>query len=504
MSRRWLPVNKKLLPNLTIFQKGIALGIGLLVLEFAALLALLLQVQTANSLNDDLQEMTEVYVHTQGLMSTLYNSRGSFLAWLQGSDANGLEHFRRIQGDSDADFQFLKEKRKIFEGSTMLNRVLSQKISIIESLVHDWAIKVDRNINQLNALPPMERAALTSENREVTMVRSEVQLKLVALAQALQDKLGALSDKELTNYRYMQGISIFAVLGNIVICILMGVFLGMDLVSRLRVMVENTARLADERELLAPLKGKDELAQSDELFHQLEKEISELRQLKRSYIHLFRDELSAPLNKVLEVFQRLQGTMTGTDKDSMVMAERNLARLVDIIDDLTESQSKGGIFIRLKKKNVSAQDLINRSVESVAKFAQEHGVTIDAGNCDHKLFADGDRLQQVLVNLLSNAAKFSPKNSVVSVRCELSNDQFLFSVSDKGRGIPEDVRKKLFEKFTQTDESDGKRGVGTGLGLSICKTIVELHGGRIGVESEPGVGSKFWFEIPQKLEEPAK
>jgi signal transduction histidine kinase len=132
-------------------------------------------------------------------------------------------------------------------------------------------------------------------------------------------------------------------------------------------------------------------------------------------------------------------------------------------------------------------------------------VQIQSESCQEEIFADGDRLIQVLVNLLSNASKFSPKNSIVHITCTATNGSLQFSVSDTGRGIPKDKIGSLFEKFSQADEKDGRRGVGTGLGLSICKTIVELHGGQINAESEIGKGSRFWFVIPRtSTEEPAK
>ncbi|MBX9692347.1 MAG: hypothetical protein K2Z81_08190, partial [Cyanobacteria bacterium] len=224
-----------MLPNLTIFQKGIALGIGLLVLEFAALLALLMQAQNANALNDDLAEMTQIYVHTQGLMSTLYNSRESMTGWVQGTDPKGLDHFYRLADASDADFKFMAEKRKVFESQSDFNRDLSAKILLIENRVKEWVGKVDINVRQLNAMTPEQRALVKNMNPDVTLVRLAVQQELVALARRLQNNLSAISVAELNNYKHMQSISIAAVVGNVVICILMGVFLGRDLVSRLRV-----------------------------------------------------------------------------------------------------------------------------------------------------------------------------------------------------------------------------------------------------------------------------
>jgi signal transduction histidine kinase len=110
--------------------------------------------------------------------------------------------------------------------------------------------------------------------------------------------------------------------------------------------------------------------------------------------------------------------------------------------------------------------------------------------------ADGDRLVQVIVNLMSNACKFSPKGATVTVRVDEIPNWIEVKVIDRGRGIPAKFKNLLFQRFQQVEASDAKRKGGTGLGLAICKGIIEAHGGTIGVESEEGKGSVFWFRIP--------
>ena len=110
--------------------------------------------------------------------------------------------------------------------------------------------------------------------------------------------------------------------------------------------------------------------------------------------------------------------------------------------------------------------------------------------------ADADRLVQVLVNLVSNAVKFSPAGAAVHVAVRESGGRARVEVIDRGRGVPAAHRSAIFERFRQVESSDARDKGGTGLGLAICKAIVEQHGGDIGVESEEGRGSTFWFEVP--------
>jgi CheY-like chemotaxis protein/anti-sigma regulatory factor (Ser/Thr protein kinase) len=111
------------------------------------------------------------------------------------------------------------------------------------------------------------------------------------------------------------------------------------------------------------------------------------------------------------------------------------------------------------------------------------------------VWADEDKVQQALINLLSNAVKFSPAGGTVTLAAERDGEDLRFSVADRGRGIPPEKVDTIFERFVQVDPSDSREKGGTGLGLSIVRSIVELHGGRVWVESEAGAGSTFAFTL---------
>ncbi len=146
--------------------------------------------------------------------------------------------------------------------------------------------------------------------------------------------------------------------------------------------------------------------------------------------------------------------------------------------------------------NTGLQDILDRSEQAVQAFAQADNISIDIRQSDKIVYADADRIVQVLVNLLSNAIKFSPPGGFVEVFTEETFGFITVKVVDKGRGVPEAFKKLLFQRFQQVEASDSKKKGGTGLGLAICKGIIEQHGGHIGVDSEEGKGSTFWFKIP--------
>ncbi len=130
-------------------------------------------------------------------------------------------------------------------------------------------------------------------------------------------------------------------------------------------------------------------------------------------------------------------------------------------------------------------------------MADEHQIILETNSPSIKLNADRERIVQTLTNLISNAIKFSAAGSKVWLTSTLQETEVLFSVKDRGRGIPEDKLETIFERFQQVDASDSRKKGGTGLGLAICRHIVEQHKGKIWVESVYGEGSTFYFSIPQ-------
>ncbi|MGB3408398.1 MAG: ATP-binding protein, partial [Jannaschia sp.] len=141
--------------------------------------------------------------------------------------------------------------------------------------------------------------------------------------------------------------------------------------------------------------------------------------------------------------------------------------------------------------------LMNETVDRFRPFAVNLGVDINTVRPIEPYWIKGDRkrLDQVLMNLLSNAAKFSDGHGVIRVSLNLNEDMVRLSVADRGIGIAENMEEAVFAEFIQLDGQDSRKFGGTGLGLSISKRIVEAHGGVIGYDSEPGVGTTFYVDM---------
>ncbi len=232
-------------------------------------------------------------------------------------------------------------------------------------------------------------------------------------------------------------------------------------------------------------------------------ERQEFEKLKREFVSTVSHELRTPLTSIRGSLTLLNTGMLGNLNEKgermVSIAERNTIRLINLINDILDVERLASGRVEMQFDNTEVSSIIERSVESVRSFADQHSVKLEVGDLRPltRVYADGDRIIQVVINLLSNAVKFSPKDSTVTLNIKEETEWVELQVIDRGRGIPEKYKALVFERFQQVEVSDAKRKGGTGLGLAICKGIIEQHKGSIGVESEEGKGSTFWFRLPK-------
>jgi signal transduction histidine kinase/CHASE3 domain sensor protein/HPt (histidine-containing phosphotransfer) domain-containing protein len=216
-------------------------------------------------------------------------------------------------------------------------------------------------------------------------------------------------------------------------------------------------------------------------------------------------ELRSPLTSIRGALGLMEGGKAGEFSPKAArlikIAKEECERLIRLINDILDIRKieAGKLQLFLKDENVSA--LIGNAVNGIRAMAEEAHVslTVDIIDADLRLTCDHDRLIQVLTNLIGNAIKFSPAGEAVVVsasRVTRPNGNYVrMAVRDTGPGISESEREKLFHVFQQLDSSDSRPKGGTGLGLAISKALVEQHGGTIGMDSQVGHGSTFWFEL---------
>jgi PAS domain S-box-containing protein len=212
-------------------------------------------------------------------------------------------------------------------------------------------------------------------------------------------------------------------------------------------------------------------------------------------------ELRTPLTSIRTALGLIEegvaGTVTEETAPIIQIAESEADRLIRLINDLLDIRRiEEGKFV-LKLSEVTPQQLLDKAFDSVRNIAKEAGVELVSDvNAHNQLLCDEDRIIQVLTNLLSNAIKFSPANTKVSAGVEQIGERCRFAIVDSGCGILEEQVEKLFGRFEQLNSAQNGKKIGSGLGLFISKTIVEHHGGAIGIDSSYKEGSRFWFELP--------
>jgi PAS domain S-box-containing protein len=235
----------------------------------------------------------------------------------------------------------------------------------------------------------------------------------------------------------------------------------------------------------------------------------EIERIRNEFVSTVSHELRTPLTSIRGSLGLLESGAMGTLPDNaaemVTIAYKNSGRLVRIINDILDISTIEAGKLALQMRIVTLTELLQQSVEANAGFAAKCEVrfVLEQVSASDRVMADPDRLTQVVANLLSNAAKFSPPGSDVLVRVRPGLTTLRIEVQDSGPGIPEEFKAHIFTKFAQADASATRRFEGTGLGLSIARKLTEAMGGSIGFDSEVGRGSVFYIELPRVDAAPA-
>ncbi|MCH8324808.1 MAG: HAMP domain-containing histidine kinase [Thaumarchaeota archaeon] len=224
---------------------------------------------------------------------------------------------------------------------------------------------------------------------------------------------------------------------------------------------------------------------------------------KDEFLAMITHELKTPLVPIqgysdLLLSEHL-GPLTDKQRERVSIIKSSATSLLDIISDLLDAQKLELGQLRMVKESSSIKSTVEKAVEAMQLAANEKEVKITVNCPDVVLLHDSERIGQVLTNLLKNSLKaVKEKAGAIQINVGDYPSEVKISVKDNGVGIPADKQKDLFKKFYQVDASLTREIGGSGLGLSICKGIVEFHGGKIGVQSTPDIGTTFTFTIFKK------
>jgi len=224
--------------------------------------------------------------------------------------------------------------------------------------------------------------------------------------------------------------------------------------------------------------------------------------LKNEFVSIVSHELRTPMTAIVGSLGLIASGTTGQlapkAKILVDIAHRNSERLVRLINDILDMEKIESGKMDFSMRIQPLAGILESAVEANRAYGMQYNVQFILQDPlpAVQVNADKDRLMQVMNNLLSNAAKFSPRNGKVMVDLDLYPDVCRISVTDHGKGIPKAFHKRIFQKFAQVDSSATREKDGTGLGLSIAKAIIEKHGGQIGFFTREDVGTTFYFDLP--------
>ncbi|MGH2403426.1 MAG: sensor histidine kinase [bacterium] len=257
--------------------------------------------------------------------------------------------------------------------------------------------------------------------------------------------------------------------------------------------------------VVASLYGRMVRLVTAELLH-ANRRLGEASSHKSAFLASMSHELRTPLNAILGYVELIQDNIYGEIspgiRDILQRVQRNGSHLLGLINDVLNLSKIEAGQLTLTIEDCSLKDVVQTVTTAMEALASEKRLALTTSVPDDLPAWRGDarRITQVLMNLVGNAVKFTEAGEV-RIRVAVADSQFVVSVADTGPGIPGGDRERIFEEFQQAHTPATRAKGGTGLGLAISRRLVELHGGRIGVDSTPGKGSTFWFTLPVRVDE---
>jgi PAS domain S-box-containing protein len=233
----------------------------------------------------------------------------------------------------------------------------------------------------------------------------------------------------------------------------------------------------------------------------------EYDRLRTDFFANISHELRTPLNIILNSIQLFdvyqKNYQNNNEKISGLLnsMRQNCSRLIRLINNLIDTTRIDAGFYSLDRKDCNIVNVVEEVTLSVAEFIKSKGLQLEFDTDTEEKFmeCDPDKIERVMLNLLSNAVKFTKKNGKITVNIHDNEDKVIISVKDNGIGIQKDKQDLIFQRFHQVDKSLTRSHEGSGIGLSLVKSLVELHGGTIKVESEYGDGSEFIIILPTHI-----
>ena len=297
------------------------------------------------------------------------------------------------------------------------------------------------------------------------------------------------------------------------IAISVGYFFATALTDRIQALNEAARAIAEGRlGTRIEANGRDEMAHLGASFNEMalqlqaaEQKQKDLDLLRRDLIAWVSHDLRTPLTSIRAILEALAD---GVVEDPLTVqrylrtAQQDIRSLSALIDDLFEMAQVDAGGLQLEPGWTALTDLVSDTIESFSELAKRGGIELSGSIAPgtDPVYLDAQRISRVLANLVSNALRHTPPGGTVSIRASRSAESVTVEVEDSGEGIKAIDLPHVFERFYRGEKSRNRATGGAGLGLAIARGVIEAHGGRIEVESTPGIGTRFYFQIPAQPE----
>lgn len=480
---------------MTLFQKGVLLIAIPLLGQFVFVMVLIGAYRASEELAwKDAHYRTETQ-ELMGMSLHFYKAVAMLSAYGMSGEESWLSGF-------DVQYEQLTRKMELL---TLLEREQASKSSkeALTSLQKTLAALVNARqvIDATRGATGPTGASLVDE------LKADGEDSLTRLEELIveRSKVGATKAEELAHSRSM---FLFCVIAGFAVNILFSAAVlfvyANRFAGRFGVIVDNTKRLAGGQELNAILDGRDELHDLDQVFHEMNDALKEAEARKQQFLQMVSHDMRSPLTSVQLTLELASTQFFGPVAPEAVArldeSDKLVKRLTRLINDILDfDKIRAGRF-DMELNVVDLNNILEASMTELKPIAARSNVELRLISEPQQVIADAERVTQIVINLVANSIKFSPRGQVVAVTTKLEGEFVHVSVADSGSGIPEEFREKIFLPFEQVPDS-GMNKVGTGLGLAICKMLVELQGGKIGLESPQRGGTVFWFTLPAAVVE---
>lgn len=230
----------------------------------------------------------------------------------------------------------------------------------------------------------------------------------------------------------------------------------------------------------------------------LSQSIKEQENIRKRLTGDISHELKTPLTNIQSHLEAMIDGVWEPTEERLLSVKEEAERLSSLVSDMQKLNRYDESSIKLKKDNVNISDIICFVIFQFSNLAKSKNIKIEYEKKNINLYCDKDKITQALVNILSNAIRYSNEGSTIFIEERLKDNKVIISIEDQGIGISEEDLKYVFERFYRADKSRTRATGGTGIGLTIVKSIVSSHGGEVKLESKLGEGSKFTIILPKK------